>query len=214
METEKQQPPLLKVVRKKKYKSEWATLDKEPCIVINDNACSPFVHSLKTEDIVGVNHEGMKAILNGAVPPEMHWLQYLHRSDGKSQPVEYTTHYPIQTAWLSLVQDLLLKENTGVRIEYDKIELKDGIPKLSTTQRGRVLGFLKSSLAPSFQLDLIQKYKWIIKKFNISDDEFERLLDALVKEEDGVSESLPTVEDVYDYTKIREGAKSCDTETP
>lgn len=201
----KKTPPLLKVILQKEYKPQWKTLDVEPLIIVKDNTCSLFLHSLKDEDIVGINQKGMEAILNGAVPPETSWLKYLYRPlrTGNAQPAYYTSKYPKQTAWISLIQDSLLKEKVGVHGNYSEEALKAKGISITVQKSLQLPRFVNP--VPSFQSELVKKYVWVIQKFNIDVENFEELLDALDEEEKSVVTELLTIEDVYTYDAMRSG---------
>ncbi len=212
-------PPPLGVKREKEYSANEITLQNEPYIVIKEKACTSFLHSLRESDIVGVNFAGMMAILNGAVPPETPWLRYLHTPlrGGKAQPAGYIQYYPKQCQWLAFVQNALLKEQVGARTAYTSEVLATTFGPVgmlvAAEPPGKFMAYAKStvSFAPAFTSDLVEKYMWVIKKFNIT--KFDELLDMLKKEEDTVIEDikkngnqlLPTVEDMYDYTEMRKG---------
>lgn len=115
-------------------------------IVVKDASVSKKLPELTGDDILGLNAVATKAVLDGAVPPYVQWMQHivLPVEAEDAQEVGYSALFPTQAVLLGNMQETLLR------------------------------GILDKKTNMTFKSSLITKYRWAFQQLNLDTDDYKQ----------------------------------------
>jgi hypothetical protein len=100
--------PEINVIKLSEYKKADPAKKEAPYIIIKDGVERDLYH-VGSVDIVGLNTAGVKAILDGAVPPTIDWAKHIYEMNGEQQ-TDYASVHKMQSELLADLQNVLLED--------------------------------------------------------------------------------------------------------